>query len=233
VYYPLVRHALLSLAVILTPVFAGAQSAVVDEGTFMVTRNGAPLGRESFRLVRSAAPAGQMFRATGQSAFGDHRATTSLSTDSAGVPISYESELTYRGQVTQQLRGGGRPGRFSVLVRTKSGESTREYVLNNGALLIDEDVFHHHVFVPMAVAGGHANVVVIQPRSALQERFALQDRGAETVEVAGRGISARRYSLHPSAEGAPREIWVDERGRLLKVSIPARGLVALRDDPPR
>lgn len=207
-----------------------AQSAVVDEGTFMVTRKGAPIGRESFRIVRAPAPGGQVFRATGQSALGDNRVTTSLGTDSSGVPVSYESELTQRGEVVQQLKGRGRPGRFSVLVQTKSGESVREYVLNNGALLMDDDVFHHFYFVP--VAAQHAQLIVVAPRSAEQGRYRLEERGNDNVEIAGRIIASRHFALI-GPTGATRDVWVDDKGRLLKVSVQEKGLVALRDDPPR
>jgi hypothetical protein len=204
-------------------------SAVVDEGTFMVTQKGAPLGRESFRIVRTPAPGGQVFRATGQSALGDNRITTSLGTDSSGVPVSYELELTQRA-VVQRLQGRGRPGRFSVLMQTVSGESAREYVLDNGALLIDEDVFHHFFFVPLAAQ--HSQLIVIAPRVADQGRFTLQERGTEMVEIANRSIQSRHFALiGPS--GASRDVWIDGRGRLLKVAIPEKGLVALRDDPPR
>jgi hypothetical protein len=204
-------------------------SAVVDEGTLMITRQGAPLGRESFRIVRAPAPGGQVFRATGQSAQGSVRVTTSLGTDSMGVPVTYESELSRDGEVVQRLQGRGRPGRLSVIMSTKSGESAREYVLSNGALLMDEDVYHQFYFVPMAV--GHDQVNVIAPRIGQQTGLRLDDRGQEALEVSGRSIQARHFAL--SGAGGIREVWVDDKGRLLKVAIPAKGLVAQRDDPPR
>jgi hypothetical protein len=206
-------------------------SALIDEGTFMVSRNGAALGRESFRIVRAPAPGGQVYRATCQSALGDNRVTTSLGTDSVGVPVSYEFELTQRGVVVQQLRGQGRPGRFMVLVRTKSGESAREYVSSNGSLLIDEDVLHHHFFVPLAAAQ-HKALNVIVPNVAQQPHFKIEDVGDDTVDVGGRSIPSRHFTL-TGPSGVVRDVWVDARGRLLKVTIPDRGLLALRDDPPR
>lgn len=212
------------------PAVATAQSAIVDEGTFMITHNGAPAGRESFRIARTPAPGGQVFLATGESALGDNRVTTRMGTDSSGVPVSYESELRQQGQVTQRLQGRGRPGRFSVLVQTKSGESAREYLLNTGALLMDEDVFHHFFFVPFAAQ--HSQVIVIAPRSTQQSRFRLEERVAETVEIAGRSIEGRHFAL-VGPSGATRDVWIDAKGRLLKVSIAEKGLVALRDDPPR
>jgi hypothetical protein len=212
------------------PSASPAQTAVVDEGTFMVSLKGSPIGRESFRIKRELAPGGQVFQATAESALGDNRITMRLGTDSSGVPISYEVEMKLRGKVVQRLQGRGRPGRFSVLMEGANGESAREYVLNHGALLLDEDVFHQFFFVPLAAA--HQELVVIAPRSTQQGRFELQERGVEGVEIAGRTIEGRRYTLiDPS--GATRDVWIDAKGRLLKVAIPEKGLVALRDDPPR
>ena len=220
--------ALLALLTLL-PSAASAQSAVVDEGTFSVTERGAPLGRESFRIARTPAPGGQVYLVKGQSALGDNRVSTTLGTDSAGVPVSYESEHTIRGQLVQRLQGRGRPGRFSVLKETKSGESAREYALINGALLLDENVFHHLFFVPGAAG---RELTIIAPRTAEQGKFRVEERGFETVEIAGRSLSGRRFALVGSTEGS-RDVWIDDKGRLLKVAIPEKGLVALRDDPPR
>jgi hypothetical protein len=228
-----VRRALFvaALALTLMPWTARAQSsAVVDEGTFMVTQSGTPLGRESFRIVRAPAPGGQVYRATGQSALGGNRVNTSLSTDSSGVPVSYESELSQRGEVVQRLKGRGRPGRFSVLIQTKNGESSHEYVLNNGALLMDENLFHHFFFVPLAAQ--HSQLAVIAPGVTEPSGFRLEERGSETVEIANRSIPSRHFVLI-GPTGATRDVWIDEKGRLLKVAMPERGLVALRDDPPR
>lgn len=204
-------------------------SAVVDEGTFTITRSGAPVGRESFRIIRAPAPGGQVYQATGTSVIGDLKATMSLGTDSLGSPVSYEAHISDKTQLVQHLRGRGRPNRFGLFVQTRTGESAREFVLANGVLLLDENVFHHFFFVGLAAPQGE--VIVIAPRSAQQERMRLQSRGEEGIEIAGRTIPGRRVSL-VNGDG-PREVWLDEQGRLLKVAIPDQGIVALRDDPPK
>src|SRR5688572_30742487 len=147
------------IALLLMSVAAAAfaqSSAVLDEGTLSVSQKGTPIGRESFRIIRAPAPGGQVFLATGTSVLGSSKLTTRLGADSSGVPVSYESEQTLQGRLFQRLKGQGRPGRFNVLKQTKTGESAREYVLNNGALLMDEDVFHHMYFV--AVAAKHQTI---------------------------------------------------------------------------
>ena len=223
--------ALAFLGALVLPAHAGAQqSAVVDEGTFTITRNGAPVGREAFRIVRSPAPGGQIFLATGTTVIGETRLQPQLGTDSAGVPVSYTTRVTEKGVILSRITGSGRPGRFGIVSHLANGsESAKEYVLNNGALLLDENVFHHFYFIPLAVS--HSRAAVIVPRTGGQEQYTIATHGPEPVEIAGTRVSGRRYSI--TGERGGRDVWVDQRGRLLKVSIPELGLVALRDDPPR
>jgi hypothetical protein len=209
---------------------AAQSSAVVDEGTLTVTRNGTQIGREAFRIVRAPAPGGQVFLATGTIVLGDTRLRPQLGTDSVGLPVSYTSQVSEKGKVVAGIRGTGRPGRFGIVSSTVGGsESAREFMLTNGALVLDENVFHHFFFVPLVASRARATVIV--PRTGDQAQFAIAAHGSEPVEIAGTRVSGRRYSITGSAGG--RDVWVDQRGRLLKVSIPGQGLVALRDDPPR
>jgi hypothetical protein len=51
------------------------------------------------------------------------------------------------------------------------------------------------------------------------------------VSIGSTAIEAR-HLLFTEPSGAVREVWIDSAGRVLKVAIPARGIIALRDDPP-
>ena len=217
-----------ALPLLLLPSLAVAQaSALIDDGTFTISRKGAPVGREAFRIARVPGPGGQVLRGSGTTVLEDRRYTTVLGTDSTGMPVSYEARLAVDGK-NLRIEGRGRPGRFSVLSSTAGGESAREYILENGALLMEDEVFLHFYFVPLAAS---SRVSVIAPRSAQQTTFSIAARGSETVDVAGKKLPARRFSI--SSDGVNRDVWVDATGRLLKVAIPDRDLVALRDDPPR
>jgi hypothetical protein len=229
-YFVSLRRASCAALLVTASALRAQSSAVVDEGTFTVSKKGAPLGRESFRIKREVGPGGQVFQATGESALGDTRLTTRLGTDSTGVPVAYETEIKDRGEIVQTIQGRGRPGRFSVLMRTRSGESAREYMLNNGALLMDDDVFHHFFFVPLAAA--HPELIVIAPREMQQSRFRVEQRGGDTIDIGGHAIECRHFALI-TPDGGTQDVWVDGKGRLVKVSIPEKALVALRDDPPR
>lgn len=216
-------------ALVSAPAVRAQASAVLDEGTLMVSRNGTPIGRESYRIVRAPGPGGQVYQARSSTALGTDRVSAILGTDSTGVPVTYEAEVTSASSVTDRLSGRGRPGRFSVLVQTRTGESAREYRLNNGALLIDQDVFHQYFF--LGLAGSHTRFNVISPRSQQEAMFQFEERGRETLDIGGRKIDSRHLAL-VGASGS-RDVWLDARGRLLKVAIAADGLVALRDDAPR
>jgi hypothetical protein len=224
---PAVRAAALTLLAL--PAAVAQQSGVVDEGTFMVSRNGVPIGRESFRIVRAPAPGGQVFQARSQSALGADRLTTILGTDSTGTPVSYEAELSRNGKLVERARGSGTAKRFTVLVQTRNGEASREYVLDNGALVVDDDVLHQFHFLGLAL---NAAYDVIAPRATGQSRYRLEARGTEAVAIGRSRVEGRRYALI-DANGSAREVWFDRQGRLLKVALPDQSLVAVRDDPPR
>jgi hypothetical protein len=218
-----------ALALLILPtLLPGQANTLIDDGTFTISRKGSPIGREAFRIARVPAAGGQVFRATGTTVLEDRRYTTTLGADSAGLPVSYEARLTGPGK-TLRIEGRGRPSRFSVLSQTAGGESAREFVLGNGALLLENEVFLHFFFVPLAAASSQVTVII--PSAAQQRAFALASRGSETVDIAGVKVPARRFTI--SSDGLVRDVWVDAVGRLLKVSIPEKGLVALRDDPPR
>ena len=213
------------------PIEASAQaSAVVDQATFMISRKGTPVGRESFSIIRAPGPGGQVFRASASSSLGEDRVSTTLATDSSGTPVSYDVTLSQRGETLLRLRGSGRPDRFSVVVQSKGGEAAKEYVVRPGTMLLDEDLFHQFYFVPRAARD--AQVTIISPRASRRETLQLEDMGVESLPIGRQAITARRLALVDSI-GGRRELWIDQLGRLLKVSIPEKGLVALRDDPPR
>lgn len=218
-----------ALILLSIPAVASAQAgALIDDGTFTISRKGSPIGREAFRIARVPAPGGQVYRGSGTTVLENRRYTTVLGTDSTGLPVSYEARLI-DGTKTLRIEGRGRPGRFSVLSSTDGGESAREYVLENGALLMEDDVFLHFFFVPLASAGSRVSVIV--PRTARQSAFEVANGGRTMIDIAGTKVPARHYSI--SSDGVNRDVWVDALGRLLKVSIPEKDLVALRDDPPR
>lgn len=223
------RHSLsLAAALLLAlPALAPAQRPVIDEGTLLVSRNGARAGRESFRI--QTAENGRFLTATGQSALGDVRITPALSVDSAtGTPMLYRVEAR-AGTSTERLQATGRPGRLSAAFHRAGGESAKEYVLSGHVVVLDDDVYHQYALLPLL--GWTGRVTVIVPRQGSQAPGTLSERGQATVRVDGKDVPARHLVLEMA--GGNHDIYVDAQGRLLRVAIPARGVDAVREELPR
>lgn len=207
-----------------------AQETPVDEGTLVISRNGVPVGREAYRIVKAAAGGGQAYRATATISFDTLRIALRLTTDSAGAPLAYEAEVRSRGDLAAHVDGSGRPGRFSTLTKTPHGESAHDYIMGPSPLVLDGNAFDPYFFA--ALPPLHTQFSVIDPRTGAQATFRFEERGQEAIRVGRTTASARHFALL-TPSGASRDIWVDAQGHLLRVAIPAQGLVAQRDELPR
>lgn len=220
----------LLLALATLPGRAAAQETMVDEGTLVITRNGAPVGREAYRIVRAAAGGGQAYRATATISFDSARIALRLTTDSVGDPLSYEAEIRVNTRLAARVDGSGRPGRFSTLTKTPHGEAARDFVMGPNPLLLDQHAFDPYYFAVLPPR--RTQFSTIDPRLGTQTTFRFEERGQEAIRV-GRGTAIARHYALIAADGASRDIWVDTHGHLLRVAIPAQGLVAQRDELPR
>ena len=209
---------------------AQALSRTIDEGTFLISRGGAPAGRESFRISH-AESGGESYRATGQVAFGDRRIVPTLTCDSTGSPLSYDVAVQGGADQGQRLQARARPGRFTSMLRTPDGESTHEYFVPSGVVVLDDDVVHQLYFVTLK-GRRTGSLTLLSPRTGNQAVASLENQGQASVDIGGSAIPATHFVL--SAAGFPRrDFWIDSAGRVLRAAIPERGLVALRDELPR
>ena len=220
---------LVSAAVPFSLVSAQALSRTIDEGTFLISRGGAPAGRESFRITRTGA--GESYRATAQVALGDRRIVPMLTCDSTGSPVSYDVAVQGGSEQGVRLQARARPGRFTSMLRTRDGESTHEYFVPSGVVVLDDDVFHQLYFVTLR-GRRSGSLTLLAPRTGAQAVASLENQGAASVEIGGSSIAATHFVL--SAAGfSRRDFWIDSAGRVLRAAIPDRGLVAQRDELPR
>jgi hypothetical protein len=218
--------ALLATASISPSRTANAQR-VLDQGTFIVTRGGAPARSESFKILRG--PDGTI-TASGQLHAGAQHTTSQLSTDTVGTPITYELRVTDRGTKVIELRAVARGGRLSSMASSATGdESMREFPLSpNRSVIVDGGLLHHLYFVALGKTPGPMQV--IEPRAMRSAAGALSARGLEPVTVAGKSVTGTHYTL---VVGATRyEFWVDGQGRILRVDGPD-GLSGIREELPR
>lgn len=209
----------------------GAQVRLVDEGSFTVTRGEERLGREDFSIRSTPGVSGDtVLVAQGTVARGEQRLLPALSTGRTGAARSYQVEVR-RGEATverwsAQVAGG----RMSARVQTPTTEAAREWLVAEGAPVVDLDVFHHLHF--LARSGRTGDVPVVVPRRGAQERWRVTVEGADPVSIAGRLLPARRLAI---TDGTGERIlaWLDDEHRVLRVELPRRGVVAVREDAPR
>jgi hypothetical protein len=224
----------LAFVTFLLPAAVTAQVVTADEGSFTITREGGRVGREEFRIVRQPVAGGTEFVARGVGAYGDRRITAALQTDASGAPLRYQVDVRNGTQTESRLTGQIVNGRFSAQIRTARGEAASEYATGDGAVLVDDEIYHHYFFLPLGgrVGGATAEVPVLAPRRNAQGAMRVSRAGGDAVTVGGQSLAATKYVL--TGPGTPeRTVWLDAGGRVLKVAVPSLGLVATRDDPPR
>ncbi len=208
----------------------------LDVGSFTLLVNGQRAGREQFSVQRIASQDGGTLEVRSESALGDRRVAMRLETDSAGTPVRYSVEERRGADVTLRLGGQRFRGRFATLARSSTGEAAREYLLRPGAVVVeDEGIVQYAVLVRDRTLGEGDGITLpsLTPIANAQGAVRLVlETGTDTIVVAGARRAARRWRVTASS-GDLRLVWADLEGRLLRLTIPARNLEALRDDVPR
>jgi len=208
----------------------------LDVGSFTLLVNGQRAGREQFSMQRVTSQDGGTLEVRSESALGDRRVAMRLETDSAGTPVRYSVEERRGADVTLRLGGQRVRGRFATLARSSTGEAAREYLLRPGAVVIEDDgIVQYAVLVRDRTMGEGDGITLpsLTPIANAQGAVRLVlEAGTDTIVVAGARRAARRWRV-TARTGDLRLVWADLEGRLLRLTIPARNLEALRDDVPR
>jgi hypothetical protein len=209
---------------------AAAQTATIDEGRFLLTRSGAAIGTESFRIVRQSSVDGPVYELSSTRNVGGKLIRSVLRTDSAGTPISYAR--TSNGDAAIQITASRQGPTRLVVEETGAHPSTKDYIIAPGTLILDDDLLHQLYLV--VVNPEARSVAYISTVSRTAANGALAGMGPDRVELGNKAmVDATHFAFGSGA--ARREIWIDSSDRrLLKVSVPAQKLEALRDRrPPR
>jgi hypothetical protein len=217
----------LALAVLLgAAANAPAQTTVIDEGTFRLSVRGTPVGTETFTIRQTGTGAGATTVAQGRVALDTGDQTRALlQVEGPGLrPAAYQIEAT--GIDRRTIRGQAAGNRFRAQIVSATGETMREYLISEGAIILDDAVAHHHHFIAARVPAT-APVPIIVPAQNRQVTGTLSDQGRDTIDLAGQRVNARRILFQPNGMAA-RTLWVDEQGRVLRLAIPDHGYVAER-----
>ncbi len=218
----------------LFPIAAAAQTVSLDEGTFRLLRRGEEIGTEQFFIRQSGTGGDAVIIAQGTIVL-DTTGTmeeirSTLRVEGQGLrPAAYD--VTIRGPNATRIAGRVVGSRFSARILSSGGEQMREYLASQGAALVDEGITHHHYFLAQRPGTSNARIPIIIPRLSRQVSAQISERDSETIRIGNSAIRARRLVLAPA--GAPaRHLWVDDRGRVLRLLIPETGYEAVRTSPP-
>lgn len=209
-----------------------AQTDTLDLGRFNIRVAGQHVGEESFLIRRTGTGANAETIARGDITLTSDGAQITSTLQLAGStlqPAAYELEV--QGEDSQTIRARAIRGRFSANIISPTGENQREYLVSQGAIVVDEGVAHHHYFIARAVKSGTARIPIVVPRANRQIFAEVTVTGTETLVIAGTEIEARRISVRPS-NGPERLVWADDQDRILRLEIPDQQYVAERTAPP-
>lgn len=198
--------------------------AFLDQGSFIIAREGDEIGREEFAIRPVAGGGGVLDVATVR--YRDRELKAALELSAERAPVSYQLDVTTGGRVTERLTGQFGPGRFAVRVATAAREAAREFPVPPGAVVLDDDVFDQYYFVPHR-AGASDSVAVVRPRETRLVTAHVRDLGSDTVAVAGVRVPAEHFAVTLPPDDR-RELWFSPAGTLLKVALPANGITATR-----
>ncbi|MGQ0816241.1 MAG: hypothetical protein ACT4O1_17570 [Gemmatimonadota bacterium] len=216
------------------PLGAQAQTTTLDEGAFRITIGGKEVGTETFSIRQNGSGEGAVIIAVGRVVLGAESGPQELSSElQVGGrtlrPAAYEVRV--QGDAAERITGRVVGSRFSAQIVSPAGESMREYLAGDGAVLTDDGVAHHYYFLARRIDSGTARIPVIIPRQSRQVTAEVTVTGSERITVGNEALEARRISIKP-AGGAERIVWVDQQGRVLRVEIPSVNFVAQRVDAP-
>lgn len=227
--------ACLALCLLGGPVALFAQTTTLDEGSFRLYIAGRPIGTENFAIRQSGTGDDAIIIAQGSiavdTAGAPQEVRTILRVEGASLrPSDYD--VTVRGAADQRIVGRVIGGRFSARIVSPAGEQMREYLASEGAVLVDAGVVHHHYFLARRAEAGARRMPIIIPRLNRQVTGTVEEAGRESVQVGGRTVQARRFAI-ALAGGPEIQLWVDDRGRVLRLEVPQRGFEAVRTGAPR
>lgn len=207
----------------------GAQSVLVDEGTFAVTVGGKEAGTEEFSIRRGGMGGEAVLIAHGVVILDTGKGATEArplleAVPPEGTASTYQLKISGAERVELSLALAGR--RYVSRIRTDAGEEEREFLARPHTRVVDQDVAHHYYFLRDAREG--ARVPVIEPRTRQQFELVASAPVDEEIRVGAAQVQARRVTF--TGGGEDRVVWYDRQGRVLRVEIPSRGYVAVRQD---
>jgi len=205
---------------------------VDDEGVFVISLAGRPVGTERFKIHSSSGKV---------EAQGEIRLHIEKSGKTVGVesfpdlvlnpelhPVTYTWNQKGPQSSRLEVDFSAKPAR--VRYKTISGnEDDRDFELPPDVVVLDDNVVHHYQLIIaryQAMGGGKQTVHVFVPQEALPSLLTVEDVG--TAATAIDGVTANLRHLLITTDVTHIDLWVDDQQHLERVSVPAAQLEAIR-----
>lgn len=206
--------------------------AAAGEALFNVFVGSTPAGFERVRVVRT--DDGWLLQASGQ-------LTAPVPIDTRVFKAAYDAEWRPRRLTIEGSRGGVpyrldstfADGAAANTLVEGDRRTTSDERIDPASVLLPNSVFVAFEALAMRLGGsqpGRELPIYVPPRGFLSAR--VEAAGIQHIETAERIIEARTYRLTFVDPGQPLEadVWIDESGRLLRVSLPYASLEIARRD---
>jgi hypothetical protein len=198
----------------------------IDDGSFRILVDGREVGTETFSIGQNGSGADRIVTATGRVVLNGSEIVANVQMSGAGLrPVFYDVEL--KGGDARRINGSVTGSRASARVVSSAGESMKEYLVTDGAVLLDDGVAHQYYFIAQRFAAGATRTPILVPRESRQMQVTITLGGEESVSTAGTSVRARKLIVDAGAGGV-RNVWIDTAGRVLRVEIPSKNYVAIR-----
>ena len=218
--------ALLLVLVVLSP--APAASQLVDSGVFHLYLDGEPVGTEEFTIHRRGTGGAQEVLAMGTVTMVSGRVfKTLLQVQGPGMDLA-EYQVSVTGTdtaVVSLVRAGSRLRRTII---APGGERVREYRARPATVIFEDGVAHHYFVLGALLESDAAGTTLLaftpladEPESTLQ----LQ-AGPQMLEIGGAAVETTQVRLGNGEDAGA--VWFDGSGRLVRVSLPRKGFLAVR-----
>ena len=208
-----------------------AAGTAVDEGVFVVRVDTLEVARESFRLTHGRLSRGDAGWTLATTIRYDRARPVIvlapiLEVNSDTMPATLQYDVADPRQPSRILGELGR-GRFTVRLDARATERAREFPTGPRTAVLDDSVFALYVFVGWRAASEPSALTAIYPRGLRREVVQIQDLGLASTTLNRGPARLRHITLGVEGPGTVN-IWLDERGRLMKVEIPSHHLIAER-----
>jgi hypothetical protein len=206
--------------------------SVDDEGVFIISLAGRPVGSERFKIHSSLGKV-------------EARGEIRLNLEKNGKTVAVQSfpdlvldpqlrPVTYtwnqKGPQSSRLDVDFSGKLAKVHYETISGnEDNRDFELPPNVMVLDDNVVHHYQLIIaryQALGGGKQTFPVFVPQEALPSLLTVEDMGNAATGIAG--VTANLRHLVITTDVTHVDLWVDDQQHLERVSVPEAQLEAIR-----